>query len=129
MNVCIVRCCENNVLLVKNRKRDGWEFPGGKIDFQNDAIIPGIIDIEAVARREYLEETEQPVFDLGKPDRQFYNPGTKTFFLIYYVTEPFQEKIIKNDKSIVAAKDWNTNNLPKMAFKEDIKIILQNGKD
>lgn len=123
MNVCVVRKYQNKVLLVKNKKRGGWEFPGGKIDFEKDIVVPGIIDIEKVARREYAEETNtEDLIDL-KPNRSFYNPTTQTFFMVYYVDFPFHEKIIIGDKSIGKAKEFPTNKLPNMNFTEDIATI------
>ena len=81
INVCVVRKCKNKVLLVKNKNRNGWEFPGGKVDPKGDSIANGVFDIILAGSREYQEETEQPL-SCGNPTQIYFNSGTNTVFLV-----------------------------------------------
>ena len=148
MNVCVIRKCKNKdkdkVLLVKNKKRKGWEFPGGKIDPGKDSILghTDVFNVLLAAEREYLEETEQKLSlsiiskkskknkktkktkKPKKPDDVYFKVETNTIFLVYNCDTPIETKEITTDHSIVQIKEFEIDNLPSLAFPSDIKILV-----
>lgn len=87
MNVCIVKITiQHKVLLVKHVTR-GWEFPGGKVDYEKDKFYDHscMVDLLAAATREFEEEVSsdtKTVFK-GKPSNILFEPNFNTVFFIY----------------------------------------------
>jgi len=131
--VCVVRCysntkCEKRILLVHHKDRDGWEFPGGKLD--DDDLIDcsnftnlKVFDILKSAHREFIEETETEMVD-GKLSGIYYNANVGTLFLVYDAHSSFTEKSITTDTTIDYVKEFDINELPKLSFPTDNAVII-----
>jgi 8-oxo-dGTP pyrophosphatase MutT (NUDIX family) len=132
--VCVVKCYidddeTSHVLLVHHKDRDGWEFPGGKleeddlIDCSNFANLK-VYDILKSAHREFIEETESEMID-EELSGIYYNANVGTLFLVCRRTHsPFMEREITTDSSIDYVKEFDLNDLPKMSFPTDNTIII-----
>ena len=86
MNVCTIRICKNYVLLVYNSERNGWEFPGGKVDYEKDGEEE-IIDITKSGLREYVEEVGGGGDDLLRSSKVYMNHKSQTLFLVYLAND------------------------------------------
>ena len=132
--VCVVRRCENHVLLVHHKDRKGWEFPGGKLDsldlvdcsnFENLQVF----DIFRTALREYSEETDPDYGELKHLSDtpisgMYYNANVGTLFLVYQCRYHISEKVIHGDQSIDFIREFDLGDLPELSFPTDNAVIL-----
>lgn len=134
--VCLVRLCEDQILLVHHKERKGWEFPGGKLE-SSDLVDTSVnfenlcvYDVLKAAYREYIEETnadniEMLDFELFRLGGLYFNANVGTLFIVFDAPKHLPEKIIDNDKSIDFAKEFNVNDLPELSFPTDNAVILE----
>lgn len=133
--VCIIRRFQNQVLLVHNKQRGGWEFPGGNLESSDLISEHGFQNLHVYnllkgAHREYTEETESTEKEIqeiaeGKVKGLYYNSDTGTLFILIKAKNSFLERTVRFDGGIDYAKEFNFENLPELSFPSDKAVLLE----
>ena len=141
MNACIVRfTIDNKILLVKNRNR-GWEFPGGKVDYEKDKLKGGsrsnIIDLLQAATREFKEEVSEYIGCVGSPSKILFEPTHHTVIFVFKdqdcAFDCFEkyEHYLSCDPAIEEVKQFEVSEIDqlKFSFESDKQLIYDITKE